>query len=130
MTEHHARRYSTGALVVLVSALVAACGSVPESQGLQARTDISQAELAIENANQSGAADKAAADLFQAREKLARAREALDDGDEIRARRLAQQARADARLAEARAEAQTEQEQAASVRETVEAMMPGPNAPN
>jgi hypothetical protein len=67
--------------------------------------EVAQAELAVRDAQTSGADEEAAAELQLASEKLERARRALDDGDSERARRLAAEATVDAQLAEARAEA-------------------------
>ena len=62
------------------------------------------AQLAIENAEQDRVADHAPAELRDAREDLAAARSAVQDEDMVLARRLAEQSRANAELASAKAE--------------------------
>jgi hypothetical protein len=69
------------------------------------RQEIARAELALRGAETSAAADVSAAEIQLARERLERARRALEDGDEEAARRSAAEATADAELAEARGEA-------------------------
>ena len=106
--------------LALAAVLTGGCGSMSNRQDdPQASTDVSNAELAIASASQSGAPDNAPADLFQARQKLNEAREALAEGDGTRARRLAQQAYIDARVAEVRAEAQTQRQQAVAVEQAI-----------
>lgn len=66
---------------------------------------LSQAELSVRAAEEAKAADLAPRDLQNAREKLARARQALSGDKYEEARRLAESAQVDAQLAEAKAEA-------------------------
>lgn len=79
--------------------LLAACASapVPPTEALQA------AELAIANAEQARVADYASPELGQARDKLTAARAAVQKEEMVEARRLAEQSRADAELATAKA---------------------------
>lgn len=90
------------ALVSLIpcALLIAGCASVPEppTQALQA------AELAIENADRARAMEYAAPELSEARQQLAAARNAVQVEEMLRAQRLAEQARANAELAVAKAE--------------------------
>jgi hypothetical protein len=85
--------YSGAALVVL-----AACSTVPTptSELAAARTAVAQAA--------SQPTEDAGAVLVGARDKLARAEQALQRGDNLQARLYAEQAEADARLALATAE--------------------------
>lgn len=79
--------------------LLAACASapVPPTEALQA------AELAISNAEQARVADYASPELGEAREKLTAARAAVQKEEMVAAKRLAEQSRADAELATAKA---------------------------
>lgn len=81
--------------------LLTACSSPPKApdQALQA------AELAIATAEQARVADYASPELGQARDKLTAARTAVAKEEMTTAARLAEQARADAELATAKAEA-------------------------
>ncbi len=85
--------YGAAALVVL-----AACSTVPTptSELAAARTAVAQA--AAQPTEDAGAV------LVSARDKLARAEQALQRGDNLQARLYAEQAEADARLAVATAE--------------------------
>lgn len=65
--------------------------------------EIAQAEVAVRDAEQAEAASYASFELQQARYKVGDAKRAADDGDNVRARRLAEQALVDARLAETKA---------------------------
>jgi predicted RNase H-like nuclease (RuvC/YqgF family) len=69
----------------------------PEQQAIR------RAEASINEAQNAGAFEQAGADLNRAREKLAKAREAVEDGDEELAERLAIEAQLDAEVASATA---------------------------
>ena len=88
--------------LVPVAALVTMLGC---SSGPRPVEQLARASTLIEQAEKTGAARFAAADLEQARGKLSRAETAADDGDQETALRLAQQAAVDAELAQARAAA-------------------------
>lgn len=83
---------------------------------------VSKAEMAVEKADSAKAAEHAPLELEMAREKLARAEEALDDGDHERAQRLADQALVDALLADAKAESVTSRENAQALRSSIETL--------
>lgn len=69
--------------------------------------EIARADQAVRHAQTTSEADRyAPVELSSAQAKLAAARHALDDGDYEDARRLAEQALADAQLAESKAESQ------------------------
>lgn len=98
-------------LLPLLSACVfcgvmAGCASTPKAptEALQA------AELAIANAEQARVADYASPELGEARNKLTEARVAVAEKEMVRAARLAEQSRADAELASAKAQAAKAQE--------------------
>lgn len=89
------------ATLAVTSLLLAGCSSPPKvpDQELQA------AELAIATAEQARVADYASPELGEAREKLTAARTAVAKEKMTSAARLAEQARADAELATAKAAA-------------------------
>ena len=90
--------------LLLVLLVAAGCGTSRESVAPVA-PQISAAQDAAAEAEQAGAATGAALELREARQKIERAQQALDAGDDERALRLAEQAEVDAELAEARARA-------------------------
>ena len=80
--------------------LLTACASTPPpNQALQA------AEQAIATAEQARVADYASPELSEARDKLAASRAAIQQKNMVLAQRLADESRADAQLASAKAEA-------------------------
>jgi hypothetical protein len=83
-----------------VALTLTACASTPTAptQAIQA------AELAINTADQARVADYASPELTTARQKLTAARSAVDKEDMVTAKRLAEQSRADAELAAAKAQ--------------------------
>ncbi|MEX2352862.1 MAG: DUF4398 domain-containing protein [Gammaproteobacteria bacterium] len=96
-------RYGTSLCLIPVMTgilLLAGCASTPQppTRALQA------AELAITTAEQARVADYASAELNQARTRLADARLAVQDEEMDTALYLAEQSRAGAELASARAE--------------------------
>ncbi|MGF1476236.1 MAG: DUF4398 domain-containing protein [Geminicoccaceae bacterium] len=68
--------------------------------------ELAAADFAVEQAEASSAPSVAPAAVERAREKLDEAQAAADADDNVRARRLAEQATVDARLAEARTDAE------------------------
>ena len=103
---HHqnwnARRVLAGPVAaVALGALLAACGSTPPPPV----DAVAAAQTAVTSAEQANAATLAPAELDRARDKLLRAQAAIQQEDNVEARRLAEQASVDARLAETRARA-------------------------
>lgn len=93
----HVLIYSTTLMGLL---LLTACASAPPpNQALQA------AEQAIATAEQARVADYASPELSEARDKLAASRAAIQQKNMVLAQRLADESRADAQLASAKAEA-------------------------
>ncbi len=93
----HVLIYSTTLMGLL---LLTACASAPPpNQALQA------AEQAIATAEQARVADYASPELSEARDKLAASRAAVQQKNMVLAQRLADESRADAQLASAKAEA-------------------------
>src|SRR5262245_61861361 len=77
---------------------------------------LSRAELAVDQASASNASQYAPMELQSARERLADARLALDAREYERAHRLAEQALADARLAETQAKIESSRQTARDLR--------------
>jgi len=86
-------------LLLLSLTGLAACSSPPPDRELQA------AEMSITNAEKARVADYASPELGEARNKLAAAKAAANEGDMDDAKRLAEQARVNADLATAKAAA-------------------------
>lgn len=86
-------------MLFATAALLSACAS----QKTPATADVAVSRAAVENAAQAGAAELAPDELLSAREKLQRASRALADKDYKLASDLAQQAQADAKLAQSKA---------------------------
>ena len=96
--------------VLLATALAAGCASTPP-----ATDTIAVARSSIDRAEQAGAVQAAPTELAQARGKLDAAEKASRDHDKKAALRLAQQAEADGKLAEAAAQARRSHESAAQL---------------
>ncbi|MGZ5007387.1 MAG: DUF4398 domain-containing protein [Methylobacter sp.] len=95
---------------------LAGCGSAPPKEVL------SQADLAIQDAERSGTAQYEPELLSSARTKLNRANEKVDDDENEDARRMAEEAIAEANLAAAKAEAAKEAQQANEMKKAIEAL--------
>jgi hypothetical protein len=96
------------------AALIAGCASVPPP------TDqIAVSRLAIANAVQAGGAEYAPVEMRAAQDKMDRAGRAMEKKDYDDARTLAEQAQADARLAEKKAESGKALKSAGVVQEDV-----------
>lgn len=98
--------------------LVGGCAGTPEAPD-QA---LARAEVGIENAERSGARQFATDELDAAREKLTRARAAVDQEDMLAARRYAEQAEVDAELAAATARNYKAQESADELDRSIEVL--------
>jgi hypothetical protein len=96
---------------------VGACASRPAPE-----REVAAAEVAVQGAEEANAAARAPGPYALARDKLERAREAMGDGENEEARRLAEEALVDADLAEARARSQVAQENAAELRASIETL--------
>lgn len=97
----------------LVLALAGCAGeNVPEAQ-------LARAQLAVDRAVAAQAGTHAPTELARAQSQLRQARTAIDDEDYTMARRFADQAEADATLAETRAQAAIETENVQQMRGTV-----------
>ena len=87
----------TGVIVAIPLMALSACASSPD----RPFQDLARAEASIEQADRSGAREYGATELDAAREKLAKARAAADNDENIAASRYAREAAVDAQLASA-----------------------------
>lgn len=118
-------RYSDGRMksTLLVSGtatallvLTSGCASTPPPELVQQMT---RAETSIAQAEQSGAPSGALAELQQARDKQASAKQSLDKGDYELAMRQAKQAQLDAQYAATKSQAAQAQTAAAEVQDSL-----------
>jgi hypothetical protein len=90
-------------LPAVVAALAIGCSSQ------RPIATIAKAEFAVDHAQANKAPEYALAELRSAQAKLVAAREAMDDGNNDEARRLAEESLAEAQLAEAKAQSTSAQ---------------------
>ena len=109
------RTGSEASLAVIALTGLVACSSTPAPVG-----EISSAQTAVTAAEQADAAQHAPADLDRARDKLLRAQAAMQEDENEEARRLAEQALVDARLAEAKSRADVAQQNAEKVQSGID----------
>lgn len=83
---------------------------------------VSQAQLAIREADQSKASQYAPLELRKAREKLNDAEKAMRSEEYLKARRLSEQALVDARLAAVKADSEIARENAAELQKTIKTL--------
>jgi Domain of unknown function (DUF4398) len=105
---------------IMIGGLVvglAACASDPAPEA-----ELAAAEVAVDEAEEANAPAQASGPYELARDKLERAREAMEDGENLEARRLAEQALVDAQLAEAQARSEVARENAAELRASIETL--------
>lgn len=100
------------------AALAAGCASKPP----RPTEEMARAQTLVDQAEQAGAQQYAAAELSSAREKLQRADDASEKGNTVAAERLASEATADARLAVARTNAGKARSAAGEVNQSVETL--------
>lgn len=113
-----ARRCLAAATALGTALLLAACSGTPAP-----REQMAVAKTTVERASGSpGAVAAAPVELQTARDKLARAQRAMDDKNYTEARRLAEQAQADARLAEARSAAARSSQALKEVQDSLNAL--------
>ena len=111
-------RHSRLVLPLAFAAAVAACASDPEIDPRQ----LQQAQMSIEEAKEVNAGRHAAGELARAEERLAMAHEAIDNGDEQRARYLLDESVALAELAEAKALERDSERALAQIRNNLRAL--------
>ena len=104
-------------LVLLLATGLGACASVPPPE-----SQMGKADLALRKAEQADAAHFAPLEMRTARTKLEAARAAMRDDRNLEARRLAEQAKLDAILAEATAQTAQRREATDTIRADIEAL--------
>jgi acyl-CoA reductase-like NAD-dependent aldehyde dehydrogenase len=105
--------------VPLMGATLAMSGC---SAGKPPVATLSQADMAIQQADKSTASQHAPLELQTARERLAKAMQAMEEKEYDAARRLAGQSLVDAQLAEAKAQAEKARQAAAELRRSIETL--------
>ena len=106
------------ALLAMAGALlVGACASAPPPTGV-----MSQAELAVRDAERSQASQYAALELQMARENFDQAKQAMQRKEHETARRMAEKALVEARLAEDKALAASTREAAEELRRSIDSL--------
>jgi len=103
--------------LLVVSIFIAGCSSAQPPTAT-----VSQAQLAIREADQSKASQYAPLELRKAQEKFAQAEIAMRNEEYLRARRLAEEALVDARLAENKANSEMSRRNAAELQKTIESL--------
>lgn len=104
-------RTTTSLAALAFAAALAACSSIPVPSDQMAAS-----KSAVESASTAPQVSQAAAaELNQAQDKYARAQKAMEAKDYLQARRLAEEAEVDARLAQAKAGAASSQQAAAEL---------------
>jgi hypothetical protein len=88
---------------LLGAAMLLALGACTSAQKAPATADVAVSKNALENAVSAGAADHAPEEINLARSKMMQANQALAAKDYAKARDLATQAQADAKLAQSKA---------------------------
>src|SRR5690606_304515 len=105
--------------IVLTALALGACASSKNAP----KAELGSAQSAVERASASPAVTASAAvEIQSARDKLARAQRAMDNKDYDEARRYAEQAEVDARLAESKAAATQSQRALRELQESIRAL--------
>ncbi|MGZ4980721.1 MAG: DUF4398 domain-containing protein [Methylobacter sp.] len=105
-----------GPSTILTSLLLVGCASEPPKDLM------AQAEVAIQNAERSGAAQYEPGLLSSARTKLDRAHKQVDENENEDAGRLAEEALVEANLANAKTDAAKEAQQTDEMKKAIEAL--------
>ena len=113
MNPHSIKKNGRAVLVACAALVLAACASTPEP-----KEQMAVANSAVDNA--TGNAAEAPAELSTARDKLARANVAMAKKDYVQARQLAEEAAADAALAQATARSARSSRALAEVRQSIQ----------
>ena len=117
MTSKHA--------VFQLSSVLLVCGAVGLSgcsAGRPPTAALAQAELAVQQANQSQASQYAPLELHTARQQLESAQQAMRKEEYDQARRLAERALVNAQLAEAKAGAEQTRQAAVALQSSIESL--------
>jgi hypothetical protein len=122
MRHFEPKAYSTHVLVAIAFVVaLASCGTTEEMKQ-SSTTALSSARSALEEASEAQAATYATGIWAQAREKLSAAEEAMRVEEYQRSEMLAEQAKVDAELAEAKARAAVAEESVNDLQRTVEVL--------
>jgi non-homologous end joining protein Ku len=105
--------------IICGGAVLALAGCASETTQLDA---VSAAELAVDRATEAKAAQHAPLELRLAQEKLERARSSMNENEHEDARRQAEQARVDARLAETKARSESASQQREEIDQTMDTL--------
>lgn len=111
--------------IVRRAVLMSVCGVpmvVGGCAGAPSMDTVSPAETAVNRAIEAKAGEYAPLELRLAQENLDAARQAMNDEEYDQARRLAEAAREDARLAEVKAQSEIAREQAREIQSTIETL--------
>jgi len=107
-------------LLLLCGAMgLSSCAGKPPATTV---SQVSQAELAVQQASNSKAPQYASLELHTAREQLADAQEALQKKEYTQARRWAERALVNAQLAETRAQSEQTRRTATELQQSIEAL--------
>lgn len=106
--------YRTVGAIAIAAVVTAGCASVPKPT-----EQIAVSNSAITNAVRAGGGEYAPTELKSAQDKMAQANRAMDKEDYEDARRFAEQAQVDARLAEKKAESAKAQKAAIALGEDI-----------
>ncbi|ETX01323.1 MAG: hypothetical protein ETSY1_07780 [Candidatus Entotheonella factor] len=118
MVVQHVRTQQWLTIFVMVCLVgLSACASVPRPTGA-----LSQAELAVREAERSEAPQYAALELQTARENLDNAKQAMQNKECEQARRMAEKALVDAQLAQDKAMAASSRKAADDLRASIESL--------
>jgi hypothetical protein len=104
-----------GILCVATALLVSGC----DSMRAPATADVAVSTAAVGNASSAGGAEFAPVEMRSARDKIALANQAMADHDYKRADDLANQAQADAKLAQSKADSAKAQQAASALQDDI-----------
>jgi hypothetical protein len=109
-------RSESSAALVSLSLFLTGCASEPPKE------IISQAEIAIQDADRSGVSQYEPQLLGSARIKLSRAKKSMEEDENDDARRMAEEALSEANLANAKTEAAKQAQETDAMKKTIEAL--------
>lgn len=109
-------RSGSSAAMVSLLLFLAGCASEPPKE------TVSQAEIAIQDADRAGVSQYEPQLLSSARTKLSRAKKSMDDDENDDARRMAEEALSEATLANAKTEAAKQAKETEAMKKTIDAL--------
>ena len=113
----HGALFKHGGLLACAALIAAGCASTPVPN-----EKLAVAQASVQRAEAAGGVEFAPVEMAAARDKLARAEKAASDHDALPATQLAEQANADAQLAEATAQEQKSHKAAAELDASLKAL--------